>query len=425
MRSRGSSGRTAPVDGAAAGVPDRPARRPPFALIASITVTGILANTLITPAVPNIIREFEVGDAAAGLILATATAPGIVLAPVMGVLADRFGRRTVILPCLILFGISGGMAGFAQSFGAFLVLRLLQGVGSAGMVNLGVVLIADHWEGVERTKMMGRNGAILTSTIVVLPPIGGLLTKLGGWRLTFAPYWVALLTAAAVFVMLPRSRAVTGASLRDQVAGVKAAMHSRRLLGCFALGFVLFALVFGVFLTVVPLHLENDFGVDADGRGVVLALPAITSTIFALNVGRFRRRFGAAAVVSATMFGLVVGFGLIAAAGTLFLLAVGCLVYGAAEGALFPTLQDTVASSSPADNRAAVMSSFVGTIRAGQTAGPVAAAAGYERFGAGPVVGVAAVVSAVMAVAALGLRRGRNRQAERRSLAGTDESPLT
>src|SRR5439155_14166545 len=89
------------------------APRPPFGLIVSITVTGIMANTLITPAVPDIRDAFGVGTAAAGLLLAAATAPGIALAPVLGLLADRYGRREVVVPCLALFGVAGGLSAFA------------------------------------------------------------------------------------------------------------------------------------------------------------------------------------------------------------------------------------------------------------------------------------------------------------------------
>lgn len=122
---------------------DRPA---PW-LIFSITLTGIAANPLISPSIPDILAGLGASAGSAGLLIGALTLPGIVLAPVIGLLADRYGRREVLVPCLVLFGISGGLGAAAPSVGALILLRLLQGVGSAGLVNLAVVLIGDHWEG--------------------------------------------------------------------------------------------------------------------------------------------------------------------------------------------------------------------------------------------------------------------------------------
>ena len=143
--------------------------------------------------------------------MAAGTLPGIVMAPVIGVLADRFGRRAVLVPCLVGFGVFGLLSALAPTFEMLLVLRLLQGVGSAGLINLAVVIIGDHWDGVERARLVGQNAAVLTVSLAVFPPLGGLLTELGGWRLSFAPYAVGLVTAAVIWCAArprpPRRRA--------------------------------------------------------------------------------------------------------------------------------------------------------------------------------------------------------------------------
>lgn len=59
----------------------------------------------------------------------------------IGVLADRFGRRAVLVPCLVGFGTFGLLSALAPTFEVLLFLRLCQGIGAAGLVNLAVVLI--------------------------------------------------------------------------------------------------------------------------------------------------------------------------------------------------------------------------------------------------------------------------------------------
>jgi MFS transporter, ACDE family, multidrug resistance protein len=390
MTARGSSGSVAPP--------------PPFLIVVAITLTGIMANTLVTPATPDIVDDFGVARSGVGLLLAAATAPGIVLAPIIGVLSDRYGRRQVVVPCLVLFGFAGGLAAFAPSFEVLLALRLLQGVGAAGLINLAVVIIGDHWEGAERARRIGRNAAALTASIAVLPPLGGLLAAVGGWRWTFAPYWIGLVTAVAVLRFLRRSERGDG-TIGEQLRRTVPYLRLPVVLGSMGMAFVLFVLIFGAFLTVLPVHLKDEFDVDAGLRGLVLAIPAIPSTIMALNLGRLRSRFGVGPIL---VFGSVMigaGLAVLAVAPSLPLLLVGPVVYGFGEGLMIPVLQDAVASAPPASSRGAVVASFVGVTRLGQTAGPVLFGAGLAGLGSEAVFLLAAVLAVGMAAAAPALRR--------------------
>ena len=83
--------------------------------------------------------------------------PGIVLAPVIGILADRFGGRRVLAPCLAMFGVFGVIAAAAPTFEVMLAARFAMGVGTAGLVNLAIVLISDTFD-----RGNERNGSVAT-----------------------------------------------------------------------------------------------------------------------------------------------------------------------------------------------------------------------------------------------------------------------
>ncbi|MBA3655582.1 MAG: MFS transporter, partial [Actinobacteria bacterium] len=395
-------------------------QRPPFVLIVSITLTGIMANTLITPAIPDIRDAFNVGTSATGLLLAAATAPGIFLAPVLGLLADRFGRREVVVPCLVLFGLAGGLSSFAPSFAVLLALRLAQGIGSAGLINLAVTIIGDHWQGAERTRYIGLNAAALTASIFVLPPIGGVLAGIGGWRLTFAPMWIALVTATLMWRRLPRSARVA-VTLRTQLSEARPYVGTARVLGAMVMAFVLFTMIFGLVLTVLPLYLADEFGVGAAGRGLMLAVPAVASTAAALNVGRIRHRVGASVTLAAAFFFFVVAFAVMAAVPALPAIVVALLLYGAGEGLSIPTLQDTVVSAAPMRNRGSLVALFVGVSRAGQTTGPVVGGVGLDAVGARVTFAVAAAL-VLPIVAAQGWWRRSSRGRGRRGVVAVSEA---
>ena len=372
--------------------------RPPFPLIVAITVTGVMGNTLISPAIPEIRDDFGLSNGMAGVLVAAAALPGVFLAPLIGVLADRFGRREVVVPCLVTFGLAGGLAAFAPSFATLLACRLVQGAGAAGLVNLAVVIIGDNWDGIERTRMIGRNSAALLSSIVVLPPIGGLLAEHWGWRATFTVYWVALATAAAVLWWVPRT-ARHDTRISDQLRATVPYLRSRAVLGPVTVAFVAFTLIFGLFLTVMPVYLDDRFGVSAGWRGFVLALPAVTSTLGSLSVARLASRFGLRRTLAVACSLWVAGFGVIAGVPVLAVLCVAVLVYGFGEGLLIPSLQDAVAGAAPASSRGATVALFVAFARAGQSAGPLLAGLGMTTIGARGTFAAGVVVAAGMTAA--------------------------
>ena len=350
-------------------------RRSLYLLILAVTGTGIMGNTLIAPAIPDILDEFGVTDAGAGLLIAATSFPGIFMAPVMGVLADRFGRRRVLVPCLATFGVFGIGAALAPSFALLVVARFGMGIGAAGLINLAVVLIGDHWGPADRTRLIGRNAAFLTVCLAVLPPIGGLLTDLGSWRLALAPYGLAVLTAIAAQRMLPPDRPDSTATVREQLGGVGDVVRRPEVAIIMVGGAAAFVLIFGVFLSTLPIHLENEFGFGASMRGLFLALPAIPSTIVAFNLQRIRGRMSAHVLLVTCSLVFAAGFLLIGASEIVALVVLGCVVYGMGEGALIPTLQDQAVELSPPEHRGAVVAVYVGAARLGQTIGPLGAAA--------------------------------------------------
>ncbi|MEM9035943.1 MAG: MFS transporter [Actinomycetota bacterium] len=351
-----------------------PEVRPPLWFIFSITVTGVMANSMITPNIPDVLADLDQPDSRAGLLVAVSPLPGVVMAPVIGVLADRLGRRRVLLPCLVLFGVFAIVAALAPTFETLLAARFFQGVGGAGLINLAVVLIGDHWDGADRTRLIGRNSAVLTVGLATLPLLAGTIAEVSSWRWSLAVAAVSLLVAAIGLRCLPDVRPTTRRSLGDQVRGASAVLRTPALLAVLVTGFLLFVVIFGLFLTTLPVHLEEEFGLGPAARGLIVSVPAIGATLVSFNAGRIRQRASIRLVLVCSA-GLVsvaaLGIGL---ASTLIVVIVAAIAYGAGEGAAIPTLQDVTASAPPPEQRAAVVAVWVSSVRLGQAVGPVTAA---------------------------------------------------
>jgi MFS transporter, ACDE family, multidrug resistance protein len=376
-------------------------RRPPLAFIFAITLTGILNNTLITPALPDILDDLGVPPERSGILVAAGSAAGIVMAPVVGILADRFGRRLVLTVCLALFGTFGGVAALAPSFTVLLLARFIQGFGSAGLVNLAVVLIGDHWSGTERTRIVGRNSAVLTVGLAAIPSLSGVLTEAFGWRVAFAVFTVALLTAGVAWTILDGRRPAEPPRVRDQVAAATTAIRNPVILATVVASLLVFVAIFGVMLTAFPIHLADEFGLGAAARGLVISIPAVTSTIAAFNLARIRSVLSPRRIVGvgAAMFALA--FVTLGVAGALGVVVAAALLFGVAEGSLIPTLQDLNVEAAPDEHRGAVVAVWVGAARLGQTVGPLLAGVGLALVGSGPTLVIGSGVAVTLLVVAV------------------------
>lgn len=373
-------------------------RRPPIALIFAVTLTGILNNTLVTPAVPDILDEFDLPAGRAGIFVSSGSVAGIALAPIIGLLADRFGRRTVLAVCLVAFGGFGALSAIAPTFEVLLLSRFLQGFGSAGLINLAVALIGDYWTGTERTRLVGRNSAVLTVGLASLPLLSGITTEALGWRATFMFYTVAFATAGWAWLVLDARRPADPPAVMSQLRAAGTAVRDPVAATTVGAAFLAFVCIFAGLLTVLPVHLAEVFELDAAARGLYLSLPALTSTLAAFNLGRTRSVLGPAVIVAITAGFWVIALVTIGLAGSLPVLAVGILLFGLGEGSLLPTLQDVNVAEAPEAQRGSLIAIWVGFARLGQTVGPLLGGVGIALIGTGATLVAVSAVAAIIAI---------------------------
>lgn len=377
---------------------DSPRRLLP--LIVTITGMGVLAFAIISPALPDLADELGVSRGSIGLVQGAVAIPGIFLAAYIGYLADRIGRRQVIRGSLVIFGTFGLACFFARDYWLLVTFRLLQGIGTSGLLSLGVVIIGDLFSGLERRWAMGINLAALTMTTTLAPILGGFLAEGGAFR----PFLVYVL-AIPVFVMARRLPGQGNERPSPPFKHLREAMDllaekGRRsdFLGVLPMSLLTLGAYLGLGLTVLPLFLENEFGLSVSQRGLIAAvLSAASSTASALS-GRIGARFTRRQVLTGGFTLMVTGFVVVGASPSLWVLTLGLVVLGFASGSIFPLLQDYSASAGPAHYRGMLVGTWVSANRVGQFVGPsggtaVANAIGYREsyFAGAALMGIIAV----------------------------------
>lgn len=171
----------------------RPGRVQGLVLITA-PMFSLLGAVLIAPMLSVMLKEFRDTPHAETLVPLLLTAPALLLAclaPVAGILGDRFGYRRLLLTSLVLYGVTGMAPLLLSSLAAILLSRLLLGVAEAGLVTAAMVLLGSYFSGDERQKWIAYQGVATPWCGAGIIAASGVLGSLN-WRYVFAMYGLSL-----------------------------------------------------------------------------------------------------------------------------------------------------------------------------------------------------------------------------------------
>jgi len=160
----------------------------------------------INLALPQIAREFDLNGIEQSWILTAYLLSATILQVPFGRLADIWGKRNVFIMGLCLFALATLGCGFASGGLFLIILRVLQGIGSAMVFSTNIAIISSVFPPKERGAAMGINAATVYVSIAAGPSLGGFITESLGWEYIF--FITALIAAisliASVIVMKDR-----------------------------------------------------------------------------------------------------------------------------------------------------------------------------------------------------------------------------
>jgi ACDE family multidrug resistance protein len=338
-------------------------------IIFAVTLMAVLGVSSITPAFPKIVRELGISSAQVGLLITFFTLPGIILAPFLGVLADRIGRKKILVPSLFLFAIAGATCAFIHHFHMLLLLRTLQGVGAAALGALNVTIIGDLYSGTQRAEAMGLNTSVLNIGTASYPTIGGALALLG-WYYPFALPVLAIPVGFLVLTFLKNPEPKSTRSMREYLSGTWRYLKDIRAISLFVATLIVFVLLYGAYLTYLPILLDERFGASSFIIGVILSSMSLTTAIVASQLGRLSKRFTLSSIIKATFIIYALALALMPFMPGIWFLLIPAIIFGLAQGTGLPAILTAVAGLAPLEHRAAFMSINGAVLRLGQTIGP-------------------------------------------------------
>lgn len=338
-------------------------------VVFSITMVAILSVSSIAPALPAVARNFGISASEAGWLISAFTIPGIFLTPVMGLLGDRFGRKKVLIPALLLFGLTGSSCAFVGVFDYLLVLRFFQGVGASALGALNFALIGDLYSGEERVTAFGYNSSMISVGAAGYPLLGGLLV-LVGWQYPFLLALVAFPVALVVAFCLPSMSGPSRESLGEYFRNLLRALRMFEIGVIYAANLVVFVVLYGLLLAYLPFLLERKLEAGSVAFGLVMAANAAVAAFASFNLGPLARRFSQRRVAVFAFASIAPPAALMPFAPGLWAVFVLSAILGGAIGLSLAIFQTLISDLAPEGQRGALVALSGMMIRTGQSIGP-------------------------------------------------------
>ncbi|WP_373529480.1 MFS transporter [Nostoc sp.] len=368
-------------------------------IIIAVTLMAVLGSSSIGPALPALAEDFKIPPEQIGLVITAFVLPVALGTPVFGVLADRFGRKQILVPSLLLFTIAGAACAFAPNFRTLLEMRFLQGVGAASLESLALTLISDLYNGKMLTAAMAFNGSMIGMSLALYPLITGGLTTLG-WRYVFLLPLSAIPVVLLVLFSLktPKLQNQQEFNLKAYLQNIWRSVNNRQVIGLLFAVVSLFILLFGAYFTYIPI-LASDMGASDVVIGIILASMALSLAFVSSQLALFAKNLSELTLIKFSFVIYALALVITPFLHNVWLLLIPSFLFGAAHGMVFPSTQALLGGLAPQEYRAGFMAVNATVLSLGQALGPLLAGVAFGLWGMQGVF----YSSAVFAIATLAL----------------------
>jgi len=386
------------------------------ALILLVTSSlTVLVTAVLGPSLPAMQAHFKDVAGADFWVPLTMTAPMLMMAGLSvfaGELADRVGRKPLLVGATILYALVGTAPLYLDSLPAIIASRFALGVMEAVLMTVSTTMIGDYYEGARRERFMSLQTTVASISAFLFNTLGGAIAE-HGWRAPYAVFAAALLLAPLMVIFLwePTSRATMSAAEFEQDSQLF--KPGQLVLTC------VLAVLLGIGFLTVPVHfgyLHGAIGVQSPAQiGMAYganSLGVISGTLLFGWVLAARLRVPLQLAIGALIAGL--GFVMMKTAGDYGALTLAGAVNGLGFGILLPTMVTWNMRDLPVSRRGMGTGAFQSCLFLGMFLNPILIV-GLEKSLAAPraaavgVEGMVVLALGVLALASALMPAGRGR----------------
>jgi len=392
---------------------------PRFWILVVATFIDRIGGTLIYPFFALYITEkFNVGMTEAGILVAIFSVSAFVGSMLGGALADKFGRRAMVLFGLVFSALSSISMGLVDDLSAFYLLAVFVGL----LSNIGgparQAMVADLLPKEKHSEGFGINRVAGNLAWILGPTIGGLLAARSYMLLFVLDAVTSLITAVIVFKLIQETKpeaspGETQETILQTFVGYRVVLADR-LYMLFLLVSMLMLIVYQQMYNTLSVYLRDSHGVTPQAYGMLLSLDAGVVVLFQFWIARKIRPYAPMLMMMVGTLFYLVGFTMYGFVASYALFVVAILLITIGEMIVMPVGQALVARLAPVDMRGRYMAIFGLSWTIPSAVGPWAAGLVLDNYDPNWVWYAAGIISAVAAAGfyILHLRGGSRLAAE-------------
>lgn len=349
-------------------------------ILSLIPLLMVLGNSVLIPGLPEMQSQMHVSKFQVSLLITLFSVPAGIIIPVAGFLSDRIGRKLVIIPSMLLFGIGGVLAGCAawwmeNPYLGVMIGRVIQGIGASGTAPIAMAFLGDLFTGSNRSKALGVNEAGNALGKVISPVIGAAVALISWFSVFFIFPVLCLPLAAAVWWLIPeKKKQQEKQSVKEYTTSLLdiARREGRWLLVAYLSGVVSLFTLFGVLFYMSDL-LESKYHIDGLPKGLLLAIPLFVLSVTSYVTGSLIKKRKQLMKWLLVVGGLVMSGSLLTStwlANNAWILIALMSAAAIGTGIVLPSLNMLITSAVNQKSRG-IVTSFYGSVRfLGVAAGP-------------------------------------------------------
>jgi MFS family permease len=304
-------------------------------------------------------QKFDIGMSTVGLLFAVFSISGMVGSALGGAIADRMGRKTVIIFSLVLSSLSALGMGFAPTVGIFIAVVVLVGTLSSIGHPAHEAVVADLLPPHRRAEGYGIIRVVFNVAVIIAPPIAGLLIAHSYLTLFVVDAAISLISATIVLLALPETKPQAQPHARPETMKQTFAGYGRVFRDTPFLAFigvtVMMTLVYMNMNSTLGVYLRDQHGLPEIRYGWLLSINAIIVVLFQFWVTRRLEKYRPMLMMAAGSLLYAIGFAMYGFVPTFVLFVVAMIIITIGEMVVTPFQQSLVAGFAPEHMRGRYM----------------------------------------------------------------------
>jgi predicted MFS family arabinose efflux permease len=371
-------------------------------VIAATTFAAALSSRSMEPVLPLVSGDFGVTAATAASLSAAAALSFAFVQPILGAVADMFGKAKLMIVCLVLLGAANIVGAMATSFEMLFLSRILCGFAAGGTFPVAMGLTSDLVPTAQRQVALSRVLAGAMTGNLLGATASGIIADFVGWRGVLIVLGLIVLAASVAVTMGFRRGGVVRASggmsftaLKDGYRTIFANPNARV---CYTAVFIEGALVLGLFAFVAAFLFELG-ETRASIPGVVIAAFAVGGLLYTMTVSRLLPKLGVKSLMIGGAAVVALQFIVVAFGPRWEVQAVSLLIMGWGFYSLHGSLQVFSSDLAP-QARASALSLHAFFFFMGQAIGPIMYGFALSHFGKFATLTMSAAAILILGVVA-------------------------